>query len=383
MDQDRILYRGEAFTLTGNSLRQDAAHWAEVQPDGQVKTMKNGRYSEWRIFPEAGNAPHYRGNFEVLNQAYGLALHEAGALLNEEGTFRTGANWPTVWTRDISYSTHLGLGLWNVRACMNSLNARVRNGEVEQDTGTGGSWPISSDRVVWGMAAWEVYCLTGDADWLSLSCRVMEKTCMRDEQVLAATGGLMKGESSVLDWREQSYPAWMTSADIGDSCSLSTMLLHAEARKILARMFRELGLEEKAREWEEKSVSLAAVIERFFRIPEHVLYGQYLYGAGIPYCRRRWIPWAICFASFWGRLAVPMPPGWLPPFLMAFMAFPASIPRCLIACPPTITAPCGLSWRAIMRRPRRRWRMNLPWRWRSPAWSVPPCCAARTRKMSF
>ncbi len=282
MDQDRILYRGEAFTLTGNSLRQDAAHWAEVQPDGQVKTMKNGRYSEWRIFPEAGNAPHYRGNFEVLNQAYGLALHEAGALLNEEGTFRTGANWPTVWTRDISYSTHLGLGLWNVRACMNSLNARVRNGEVEQDTGTGGSWPISSDRVVWGMAAWEVYCLTGDADWLSLSCRVMEKTCMRDEQVLAATGGLMKGESSVLDWREQSYPAWMTSADIGDSCSLSTMLLHAEARKILARMFRELGLEEKAREWEEKSVSLAAVIERFFRIPEHVLYGQYLYGRGYP-----------------------------------------------------------------------------------------------------
>ena len=59
MDQDRILYRGEAFTLTGNSLRQDAAHWAEVQPDGQVKTMKNVRYSEWRIFPEAGNAPHY------------------------------------------------------------------------------------------------------------------------------------------------------------------------------------------------------------------------------------------------------------------------------------------------------------------------------------
>lgn len=282
MDQDRILYRGEAFTLTGNSVRQDAAHWAEVQPDGQVKTMKNGRYSEWRVLPEAGNAPHYRGSFEVLNKAYSLALNEAGALLNEEGTFRTGANWPTVWTRDISYATHLGLGLWNVHACMKSLNARVRNGEVEQDTGTGGSWPISSDRVVWGMAAWEVYCLTGDAGWLARSCRVLEKTCMRDEQVLAATGGLVKGESSFLDWREQSYPAWMTSADIGDSCSLSTMVLHAEARKVLARMFRELGLEEKAREWEEKSVSLSAVIERFFRIPEHALYGQYLYGRGYP-----------------------------------------------------------------------------------------------------
>ncbi len=282
MDQDRILYRGEAFTLTGNSVRQDASHWAEVQPDGQVKTMKNGCYSEWRIVPEAGNAPHYRGPFEVLNKAYGLALNEAGALLNEEGTFRTGANWPTVWTRDISFATHLGLGLWNVHACVKSLYSRVRNGEVEQDTGTGGSWPISSDRVVWGLAAWEVYCLTGDADWLIRSCRVLEKTCMRDEQVIAVTGGLMRGESSVLDWREQSYPAWMTSADIGDSCSLSTMLLHAEARRVLACMFRELGVEEKAREWEEKNAVLSAVIEQFFRIPGHVLYGQYLYGRGYP-----------------------------------------------------------------------------------------------------
>lgn len=282
MDQDRILYRGEAFTLTGNSVRQDAAHWAEVEPDGHVRTMKNGRYSEWRIPPESGTYPHYRGSFEVLNKSYSLALNEAASLLNAEGTFRTGNNWPTVWTRDISYATHLGLGLWNVHACMKSLNARVRNGEVEQDTGTGGSWPVSSDRVVWGMAAWEVYCLTGDADWLARSCRVLEKTCLRDEEVLAATGGLVKGESSFLDWREQSYPAWMTSADIGDSCSLSTMLLHAEARKALSRMFRELGMREKAREWEEKRAALSAVIERFFRIPEGALYGQYLYGRGYP-----------------------------------------------------------------------------------------------------
>lgn len=109
--------------------------------------------------------------------------------------------------------------------------------------------------------------------------------------------------------------------------------LHAGGPQDSARMFRELGLEEKAREWEEKSVSLAAVIERFFRIPEHVLYGQYLYGRGYPVLSEKVDSRAICFASFWGRLAVPMPPGWLPPFLMAFMAFPASIPRCLIACP--------------------------------------------------
>ena len=219
MDQDRILYRGEAFTLTGSRLIQDDSHWAEVEKDGRVRTMKNGRYSEWRIVPETEYGPRYHSGFEVLNKAYCLALNEAGALINEEGTFRTGANWPTVWTRDIAYATHLGLGMWNVQACMKSLQARVRKGEVEQDTGTGGSWPISSDRVVWSVAAWEAYCLTGDGDWLLRASRVLEKTCLKDEKVLTATGGLMRGESSFLDWREQSYPAWMTSADIGDSSS--------------------------------------------------------------------------------------------------------------------------------------------------------------------
>lgn len=134
---------------------------------------------------------------------------------------------------------------------------RVRKGEVEQDTGTGGSWPISSDRVVWSVAAWEAYCLTGDGDWLLRASRVLEKTCLKDEKVLTATGGLMRGESSFLDWREQSYPAWMTSADIGDSSSLSTMILHAAARKMLARMFRELGMEGKAREWDGKGEALS------------------------------------------------------------------------------------------------------------------------------
>ena len=119
----------------------------------------------------------------------------------------------------------------------------------------------------------------------------------------------------------------MTSADIGDSCSLSTMLLHAEARKILARMFRELGLEEKAREWEEKSVSLAAVIERFSGFRNMSCTGSTCTDAGIPYCRRRWIPWAICFASFWGRLAVPMPPGWLPPLPHGVYGIPRIHPQ--------------------------------------------------------
>ncbi|HAQ19743.1 MAG TPA: hypothetical protein DCR40_11000 [Prolixibacteraceae bacterium] len=46
---------------------------------------------------------------------------------------------------------------------------KVKNGHIIQDTGTGGAWPVSSNRVVWAMAAWEIYTYTGDRNWLE-SC---------------------------------------------------------------------------------------------------------------------------------------------------------------------------------------------------------------------
>ena len=33
-------------------------------------------------------------------------------------------------------------------------------------TGTGGSWPVSTDRIIWAVAAWELYKVTGDGKWL-------------------------------------------------------------------------------------------------------------------------------------------------------------------------------------------------------------------------
>ncbi|MFR4417379.1 MAG: hypothetical protein ACLT8E_08390 [Akkermansia sp.] len=53
----------------------------------------------------------------MLNKAYSLALNEAGSCSMKKG--RSGRE-PMAQRvdRDISYATHLGLGLWNVHACM-------------------------------------------------------------------------------------------------------------------------------------------------------------------------------------------------------------------------------------------------------------------------
>ena len=80
--------------------------------------------------------------------------------------FETGAKWHYVWTRDLSYALDLGLGYLDPERARNSLLFKTSPLRPEliargmapvhvalQDTGSGGSWPISSDRVVWVLAA--------------------------------------------------------------------------------------------------------------------------------------------------------------------------------------------------------------------------------------
>ena len=48
--------------------------------------------------------------------------------------------------------------------------------------------------------------------------------------------GLVKGESSFLDWREETYPKWMQPADIYESECLGTNAVHYEANIVLSKM---------------------------------------------------------------------------------------------------------------------------------------------------
>ena len=86
----------------------------------------------------------------------------------------------------------------------------------------------------------------------------------------------MFGESSVLDWREQTYPRWMDPKDIYRSHCLSTNALYYRAFQILIKMGQLLDEDVSAYlEWPEK---LKAAINTHLWQPETGYYGQYLYG---------------------------------------------------------------------------------------------------------
>lgn len=231
--------------------------------------------------PEPFSPAVFRSSHSGLQAAYELAVRElAEDISAEDGLMRAGANWSTVWTRDIAYAAALGAALAAPAACRRSLESRVRDGIILQDTGTGGGWPVSTDRLTWALGAGAVYAVTGDRDWLAFSAEALMATLAQDARVLPPTI-LRRGETSFLDWREQSYPDWMTPADIGATYALGTNVVHYIARLILARMLRLLGRAEEAETYAAEAAELGAAINKTFLNSAATGYGMVYHAEGL------------------------------------------------------------------------------------------------------
>ncbi|HZX70378.1 MAG TPA: Six-hairpin glycosidase-like protein, partial [Rhodanobacter sp.] len=159
--------------------------------------------------------------------------------------FETGLKWPYVWTRDLSYSIDLGLWRFDPARARNGLKFKLSDVRVPsapqglyvmQDTGSGGSWPISTDRVVWFLGAQH---LLDDKAFAEDVYRALGNTLAQDRQyAFDVAFGLYRGETSFLDWREQTYPAWTADnvVAIGQSFALSTNVLHYQALQLAATL---------------------------------------------------------------------------------------------------------------------------------------------------
>ncbi len=208
--------------------------------------LRDGAAQE-RTFSEQDGDPLLRSGVLLTDALFAMAVDDAR--LNavsqiSDGAFaepidcecyQTGALWNWVWTRDIAYATELGLAWLDPDRAANSLLFKLSeekaggNLQIVQDTGTGGSWPVSTDRVAWVRGAMAVLRYTDHPELRSRAIEAMRNTAAIDRRyALDPRDGLYRGETSFLDWREQSYPAW-TSTDvvhIGMSKSLSTNLDH-------------------------------------------------------------------------------------------------------------------------------------------------------------
>jgi hypothetical protein len=203
------------------------------------------------------------------------------------GCFQAGQKWTYVWTRDTSYAVHLALAPLQPLAARNSLLFKTsprRDGtdpQIVQDTGTGGSYPISSDRVVWALAAAKLlHFLTGEekATFVSQCWEVVKNTIAHDRVVLFdEIDGLYTGEQSFLDWRQQSYPEWVANdvVHIGMSKCLSTNLLHFNILNFGAELARDHD-PELALSYQAWAAALKQAIQTRFYLPDKKLFATFL-----------------------------------------------------------------------------------------------------------
>ncbi|MGN0821021.1 MAG: hypothetical protein ACI4OX_04500 [Akkermansia sp.] len=294
-NKDGVVYSNEAYCLKADRLVQGGTV-AELVAPGELRITRDGQSRSVYIPTQAPACyPAFRSDLPVLQAMYHLALKELDENLTPEGTLRAGANWDSVWTRDIAYAAGLGAALANPEACRRSLESRVQGGIIMQDTGTGGGWPISTDRVSWAIGAQAVYRRTGDREWLDYCVRVLMDTLADDERVMPNSTPLRRGETTFIDWREQSYPEWMSMAEIGASYAFGTNVVHCICRRILASMLREQSAaataarrpaeakrcNELAERYRSEATDLAEAINETFWLRSTQHYGMYRSADGI------------------------------------------------------------------------------------------------------
>jgi len=243
-------------------------------------SKQRGSIFRWSLKNDISACPQLKAPTKLENAIYNLALDEMQNAIEKDSTLRTGKEWPGVWTRDVSYSIILSMAYMQPKVSMNSLMRKVNSrGRIIQDTGTGGAWPCSSDRMVWAIAAYEIYKVTGDQQWLKTIYPIIKNSLEDDfETVYNPRNGLMMGESSFIDWREQSYPRWMQPADIYQSECIGTNAVHYQALNVFSHIAKLLGQAEVSGQYEQKALTLKEAINKNLWMADKGYYAQYLYG---------------------------------------------------------------------------------------------------------
>ena len=279
-----VVWKTDTFFLDEDGITQTAeGHFHATAPDACTLVsdypeadIPEGR---WHLTQDISRFAAYQAPTRFEEAMYNLSLEESQKAVEPDSTLRTGREWAGVWTRDVSYSTLLAMSHIQTEAARKSLLRKVNSrGRIIQDTGTGGSWPVSTDRIVWSVAAWELYKVTGDGAWLETIYPSIKQSIEDDLlTVYDPETGLVKGESSFLDWREQEYPRWMNPADIFNSENLGTCCVHYRALRILAEMERMFDGADADR-YDRVADKLRDGINKYLWMDDKGFYAQYLYG---------------------------------------------------------------------------------------------------------
>ena len=276
---------------TSMQLRDPGPQYVNYQESAALPNVRSGNLTFDALFALAGAEMKQNSVAQIRDGNY-----NGGAPIACD-CFETGEKWHYVWTRDLSYAADLGLAMLDPERVRNSLDFKLsplRPGlprapqvagssdglQIIQDTGSGGSWPVSTDRVSWAFGAEQVLKTLPPDQRKAFSTRALTalSNTIENDRLAAfdTVSGLYTGEQSFLDWREQSYAAWIVNdlASMATSKALSTNVGHYKALTLAASLAREHGNGALARKYNAWALALKKAINARLWLDDTNLYSS-------------------------------------------------------------------------------------------------------------
>ena len=254
----------------------DTGYNAYADSPTSITSYMTGSRKTWTQSKDLSAYPVFRAQNSPLAAAvYNLSLEEAVKSINTDSfgqVFYTGTAWQKVWTRDTALSNLYSLAWVFPEISYNCEREKVKtSGGVsvfEQDTGTGGSYPVSTDKIITMLSVWETYLTDGNKEHLSYFYDICNNTIMQDMNVaFDSDAQLFRGETCGLDWRDQTYPDWTSEtydsglSVIAESKTASVNTIYCRVLEIMSKAAKVLGKGEAAEQaWAKMAQDLRAKI---------------------------------------------------------------------------------------------------------------------------
>ena len=285
--------QGSSYTISAN--RVDDNGYRAFSNDGtSITTNYGGSEQTWRLSTDISSKPTFTAdNMPILEAVYNRTMEETfeNTFDGKYGdVFNTGTNWNYVWTRDTAMSVQYSLAWIYPEESENCALEKVLGLDTDhpvyqQDTGTGGSYPVSVDRIITALSIWEQYLTTGDLKLLEKYYEYSENTIEQDLHVAYdPETGLFKGETGGLDHRDKTYPDWMSEtnkdslANIAESKSSIVNIIYCQVYEIMARSAELLGYgADVVAKWETMKAELVENVNEHFWDEERGLYVSWEY----------------------------------------------------------------------------------------------------------
>ena len=271
---DNSLYKSGNFKIYADKVVQDGKTATIVSPT-EIHSDFNGDKT-WKLSADISSYPQFSSDIPLLDAMYNLSLDELAKITTSD-MLKSSPSTDGISTVDIGYASYLSLLLVAPEVVKNSLLSRAEAGRIKQGDGIGGSWPVSTDRIAWIMAAWDYYKFTNDRQFLFDAFAIVSNTLSDDKKVAYNSKmGMMTGGGYFTNTPGISMPSYMEPIDIYSIMGITHNALYHNAFKVQEAIAAELGMP--SDNYMSDSKRIAAGINKNLWNSKSGYYDQFLYG---------------------------------------------------------------------------------------------------------